>query len=81
VTAGACRLACLLGGGEGAALGGLLNYFGGHQGQLNDALRRGQLIGSGLVEGSSKQLLHKRRKQTGARWKVEHVGPLGELGA
>ena len=44
-------------------------------------LRRGQSIGSGLVEGSIKQLLNRRLKQTGARWKVEHVGPLVEFGA
>jgi hypothetical protein len=70
-------------GGDGAALGGVLNYFAGHQGRLNYALRlhRGQSIGSGLVEGSIKQLLNKRLKQTGARWKVKHVGPFVELGA
>jgi hypothetical protein len=70
-------------GGDGASLGGVLNYFCGHQDRLNYALRlcRGQSIGSGLVEGSIKQLLNKRLKQTGARWKVEHVGPLVELGA
>lgn len=70
-------------GGDGAALAGMLNYFAGHQGRLNYALRlrRGQSIGSGLVEGSIKQLLNKRLKQTGARWRVEHVGPFVELGA
>lgn len=70
-------------GGDGAALGGVLNYFAGHQERLNYALRlrRGQSIGSGLVEGSIKQLLNKRIKQTGARWKVEHLGPFVELGA
>jgi hypothetical protein len=70
-------------GGDGAALGDVLNYFCGHQGRLNYALRlrRGQTIGSGLVEGSIKQLLNLRLKQTGARWRVEHVGPLVELGA
>ena len=70
-------------GGDGAALGGLLNYFAGHQERLGYALRlrRGQSIGSGLVEGSIKQLVNRRLKQTGARWKVEHVGPLVELGA
>jgi hypothetical protein len=70
-------------GGDGAALGGVLNYFCANQGRLNYALRlrRGQSIGSGLVEGSIKQLLNKRLKQTGARWKVEHVGPFVELGA
>jgi hypothetical protein len=70
-------------GGDGAALGGVLNYFAGHQERLNYALRlrRGQSIGSGLVEGSIKQLLNKRLKQTAARWKVEHVGPFVQLGA
>jgi hypothetical protein len=70
-------------GGDGAALGGVLNYFAGHQQRLGYALRlrRGQSIGSGLVEGSIKQLLNRRLKQTGARWKVAHVGPLVELGA
>jgi hypothetical protein len=70
-------------GGEGAVLGDLLNYFAGQQERLNYAvrLRRGQSIGSGLVEGSIKQLVNKRLKQTGARWKVEHVGPMVELGA
>jgi hypothetical protein len=68
-------------GGDGAALGEALNYFAGHQGRLNYALRlrRGQSIGSGLVEGSIKQLVNRRLKLTGARWKVEHVGPLVEL--
>jgi len=70
-------------GGDGAALGGVLNYFAGHQERLNYALRlrRGQSIGSGLVEGSIKQLLNKRIKQTGARWKVAHLGPFVEFGA
>ncbi len=70
-------------GSDGAALGGVLNYFCGHRDRLNYALRllRGQSIGSGLVEGSIKQLLNKRLKQTGGRWKVKHVGPLVELGA
>ena len=70
-------------GGDGAALGAALNYFAGHQGRLGYALRlrRGQPIGSGLVEGSIKQLLNRRLKQTGARWKTAHVGPLVELHA
>jgi hypothetical protein len=70
-------------GGDGASLGGVLNYLCGHQDRLHYAarLRRGQSIGSGMIEGSIKQLLNKRLKQTGARWKVEHVGPLVELGA
>lgn len=70
-------------GGDGAALGVALNYFAGQQERLGYALRlrRGQPIGSGMVEGSIKQLLNRRLKQTGARWKTEHVGPLVELHA
>ena len=70
-------------GGDDAGLGPVLNYFAGHQGRVNYVLRlrRGQSIGSGLVEGSIKQLLNVRLKQTGARWRVEHVAPLVELGA
>ena len=68
-------------GGDGAALGEVVNYFAGHQGRVNYALRlrRGQSIGSGLVEGAIKQVLNRRLKQTGARWKVGHGGPLVEL--
>jgi hypothetical protein len=70
-------------GGDGAALGGVLDHFAVHQRRLNDALRwrRGQSVGSGLVEGSIKQLWNKRVKQTGARWKGEQVGPFVEWGA
>lgn len=58
-----------------------LNYFAGHQGRMGYALRlrRGQAIGSGLVEGTIKQLVNIRMKRTGARWKLEHVGPFVEL--
>lgn len=70
-------------GGDGAALGSMLNYFAGHQDRLNYTLRlhRGQSIGSGLVEGTIKQMINLRLKQTGARWKLEHVGPFVELRA
>jgi len=69
--------------GDGASLAGVLNYFAGQKGRLNYALRllRGQSIGSGLVEGSIKQLVNKRIKQTGARWKTAHLGAFVELGA
>jgi peptidoglycan hydrolase-like protein with peptidoglycan-binding domain len=68
-------------GGDGAALGAALNYFAGHPGRLTCAarLRRGEASGSGLVEGSIKQPLNRRLKQTGARWKVGQVGPFVEL--
>jgi hypothetical protein len=34
-----------------------------------------------MIEGTIKQLLNRRLKQTGARWKTKHVGPLVELAA
>lgn len=60
---------------------GVLNYFCGHRGRLGYAarLRRGQAIGSGLVEGSIKQLINKRMKRTGARWKTVQVGAFVEF--
>jgi hypothetical protein len=69
--------------GDGAVLGSMLNYFAGHQERLNYALRlcRGQSIGSGLVEGTIKQMINLRMKKTGARWRLEHVGPFVELRA
>ena len=58
-----------------------MNYFAGHKGRLNYALRlrRGQAIGSGLVEGTIKELVNLRMKRAGARWRPEHVGPFVEL--
>ena len=44
-----------------------------------ERLAEGRSIGSGAVEGAVKQLINLRMKRTGARWKVEHVGPLVEL--
>jgi hypothetical protein len=59
----------------------VLNYFCGHQGRLGYAarLRRGQVIGSGLVEGTIKQRVNVRMKRSGARWLPEHAGPFVEL--
>ena len=67
--------------GDGAALAEVLNYFAGHKGRLNCALRlcRGQAIGSGVVEGTIKQRVNLRLKRTGARWLADHVGPFVEL--
>ena len=44
-------------------------------------LAAGRSIGSGAVEGAIKQIVNLRMKRTGARWKVNHVGPLVELRA
>jgi hypothetical protein len=59
----------------------VLNYFCGHQGRLGYAarLRRGQVIGSRLVEGTIKQRVNLRMKRSGARWLPEHVGPFVEM--
>ena len=59
------------------------NYLAGHQDRMPYAvrLRRGQAIGSGLIEGTIKQVLNRRLKQTGARWRSDHVGPFVELRA
>jgi hypothetical protein len=72
--AGASPQAC-------GAVAEALNYFAGHQGRLGYAvrLRRGQSIGSGLVESSIKQLVNLRMKRTGARWRVAGVGPFVEF--
>jgi hypothetical protein len=85
--AGACGALGSLGAAEGASPAacaegaGKLNYFAGHRDRLGYAarLRRGQAIGSGLVEGSIKQLVNLRRKRTGARWRVAGVGPFVEF--
>jgi hypothetical protein len=53
----------------------------GHRDRLGYAvrLRRGQVIGSGLVEGTIKQRVNLRLKRTGARWQATRVGPFVEL--
>jgi len=67
--------------GDGAGLGGLLNYLKEHEGRMNYALRlkRGQSIGTGMVEGAAKNLIGKRLKANSARWRVEHVGKMAGL--
>jgi hypothetical protein len=59
----------------------VLNYFCGHRDRLGYAarLRRGQAIGSGLVEGTIKQRVNVRMKRSGARWLPGHAGPFVEL--
>lgn len=57
------------------------NYLAGHRDRMRYAarLRRGRSIGSGMIEGTIKQNVGRQIKQTGARWKTEHIGPLVEL--
>lgn len=75
------ELASLPAGGDGAALGGLLNYFAGHQGRLDYALRlrRGQAIGSGMVEGAAKNMIGKRLKANSARWLEKNVNRIAAV--
>ena len=64
-----------------AALGELTGYFAAHTGRLNycHRLYTGRSIGSGMVEGASKNLVGRRLKQTGARWEVANVNQMAEL--
>jgi hypothetical protein len=70
-------------GADGDELRALAGYLAKHPTRLSYAprLASGRSIGSGLIEGSVKQLVNRRVKLTGARWRVEHVGPLVELAA
>lgn len=68
-------------GGDGAALGGMLNYFAGHRERLPYALRllRGQAIGSGMVEGAAKNMIGKRLKANNARWLERNVNRIAAV--
>jgi hypothetical protein len=68
-------------GGDGASLGGVLNYLAGHRERLNYALRlhRGQSIGTGMVEGAAKNLIGRRLKANNARWRTGNVGKMAGL--
>ena len=59
----------------------LRGYFEPHVGHTDYAARlaEGRSIGSGLVEGSCKQVVGRRLKQTGARWKVRRVERMAAL--
>lgn len=64
-----------------AAFPRVANYLSGHQDRMTYAarLRHGASVGSGMIEGAIKQLVGRRIKQTGARWRTDHIGPLVEL--
>ena len=64
-----------------AALGELTGYFAVRTERLNycHRLYTGRSIGSGMVEGAAKNLVGRRLKQTGARWRVEDVNRMAEL--
>ena len=68
-------------GGDGAALAGVLNYLKGHADRMNYVVRlkRGQSIGTGMVEGAAKNLIGRRLKANAARWRTENVGRMAGL--
>lgn len=64
-----------------AALDDVAGYFGRRAELLGYAgrLAAGQSIGSGLVEGACKQVIGRRMKQTGARWRVRRANRMATL--
>lgn len=75
---GASGLLAAMDGSEWSAWRG---YFEPHVEHTGYAARlaEGRSIGSGLVEGSCKQVVGRRLKQTGARWKVRRVERMATL--
>jgi hypothetical protein len=75
---GAAGLLAELPGGRWAELRA---YFGPHVGHTGYAARlaEGRSIGSGLVEGACKQVIGRRLKQTGARWRARRVERMAAL--
>jgi hypothetical protein len=65
----------------GAAWEGVRAYFTPHAAHTGYAerLALGQSIGSGLVEGACKQVIGRRLKQTGARWRVRRAERMATL--
>lgn len=64
-----------------AALDRLRNYLAPHAHRVEYARRlaAGRTIGSGLIEGTCKQVVTRRLKQTGARWRKRHLGHMTTL--
>jgi len=64
-----------------AALADAAEYFARRADALGYAerLAAGQSIGSGLVEGACKQVIGRRMKQTGARWRVRRANRMATL--
>jgi hypothetical protein len=64
-----------------AALADAAGYFERRADSLGYAQRlaAGQSIGSGLVEGACKQVIGRRMKQAGARWRVRRANRMATL--
>lgn len=63
------------------ALQSLRGYLGNHVSHLHYAerLAEGRAIGSGQIEGACKNMIGRRLKQTGARWRVRRVNRMASL--
>ena len=59
----------------------LRGYLSGHRDRLCYVRRlsEGRAIGSGQVEGACKNMIGRRLKQTGARWRVRRVNRMATL--
>jgi len=59
----------------------LVNYLAPHADHLNypERMAAGRTIGSGLVEGGCKQIIGRRLKQTGARWRPKNANHMATL--
>lgn len=64
-----------------ASLASLSAYVANHSHHMHYAVRlvQGRSIGSGQIEGACKNLIDRRLKQTGARWKVRRVNRMAGL--
>jgi hypothetical protein len=80
LTAGGARLLADLAA-EGPRCAAVRDYCRPHAGHLNDPERRaaGRTIGSGMVAGACKQVIGRRLKQTGARWRVRRADRMASL--
>ena len=63
------------------SIDGLTKYLGNHTKHLNYAaqLASGRTIGSGMVEGACKNVIGRRLKQTGARWRIRRANRMATL--
>lgn len=66
---------------ERRAIDELRNYLGRHRRQLDyrRCLAQGRTIGSGMVEGACKNMIGRRLKQTGARWRLRRLNRMATL--
>jgi len=67
--------------GKRTSLVSLSAYFANHSHHMHYAVRllEGRSIGSGQIEGACKNLIGRRLKQTGARWKVRRVNRMAGI--